>query len=58
LKSKELAVPESYNMKTLGEVIAKALGLKPGDDIQILKDRLNANRLLILRVTDEQESDS
>jgi hypothetical protein len=38
----------------LGEVIVKALGLRPGDDIQIQKDRLNPNRVLVLRVADEQ----
>jgi hypothetical protein len=42
-------VPEYFNMKTLGEVVAKALCLKSGDDIQIQRDRLDPNRVMIVR---------
>jgi hypothetical protein len=46
----------TFDIKTLGEVIAKALGLKPGMNVEIQRDRLNPNRVLVLRVADEQES--
>ena len=36
-------------MKSLGELVARALGLQLGDDVEIARDRLNPNRLLVLR---------
>jgi hypothetical protein len=46
----------SFSIKALGEVIAKALGLKPGDDIEIQRDRLDPNRVLVRRHVNEQGS--
>jgi bifunctional DNA-binding transcriptional regulator/antitoxin component of YhaV-PrlF toxin-antitoxin module len=46
----------AFDFKTLGETIAKALGLKPGDDIEIQKDRLDPNRVLVRRHVNEQVS--
>ncbi|MGA2239639.1 MAG: hypothetical protein ABSG74_10550 [Candidatus Bathyarchaeia archaeon] len=39
----------TINAKTIGEVVARALGLQPGDDVEIARDRLNPNRLLVVR---------
>jgi len=46
----------SFSIKDLGEVIAKALGLRPGDDIEIQRDRLDPNRILVRRHVSEQGS--
>jgi hypothetical protein len=46
----------AFSVKDLGEVIAKALGLKPGENIEIQRDRLNPNRVMVLRIPDEQGS--
>jgi len=43
-------VNTALDVKTLGETIAKALGLKPGDDIEIQRDRLDPNRVLVAKV--------
>jgi len=43
-----------YDVKALGEVIAKALGLISGDDIEVQRDLLNPNRILVLRHPQEQ----
>jgi antitoxin component of MazEF toxin-antitoxin module len=40
----------------LGETIAKALGLKPGDDLEVSKDRLDPNRLLVIRHPQEESA--
>jgi hypothetical protein len=40
----------------LGQVVVKALGLKPGDAIELQKDRLNPNRILVLRHPKEESS--
>jgi hypothetical protein len=45
---------ESFSIKTLGEVIAKALGLRSGDDVEIQRDRLDPNRVLIIRHTSQE----
>ena len=39
----------SFTIKDLGETIAKALGLKPGDSIEIARDKLDPNRVLVRR---------
>jgi len=44
------------DVKTLGEVVAKALGLRPNDVIEIQRDRLDPNRVLIRRHVSEQGS--
>jgi hypothetical protein len=46
----------TFDIKTLGQVIAKALGLKPGDGIEIARDRLDPNRVLVRRHVNEQGS--
>lgn len=38
-----------FGSKELGETIYKCLGLEAGDEIEILRDRLNHNRLMIVR---------
>lgn len=45
-----------FDVKALGEVVAKALGLKPGDDIEIQRDRLDPNRVLVRRHVNQQGS--
>jgi hypothetical protein len=40
---------ETFNAKSLGKLVARALGLQPGDDVEIARDRLNPNRLLVVR---------
>ena len=39
----------TFNVKSLGELVAHALGLQPGDDVEIARDRLNPMRLLVVR---------
>jgi hypothetical protein len=46
----------TFDIETLGQVIAKAIGLKPGENVEIQRDRLNPNRVLVLRVPDQQGS--
>jgi len=46
----------SFSIKTLGEVIAKALGLRPGDSITIQRDRLNGDRVMVIRGAEEPGS--
>jgi DNA-directed RNA polymerase subunit H (RpoH/RPB5) len=45
-----------FDFKTLGETIAKALGLKSGDFIEIARDRLDPNRVEVRRQVREQGS--
>jgi hypothetical protein len=45
-----------FDIKTLGEIIAKALGLQPGENVEIRRDRLDPNRVMVLRVPDELEN--
>lgn len=40
---------DSYGIKDLGEAIAKLLGLRSGDDVEIQRNRLDPNRLMIVR---------
>jgi hypothetical protein len=40
---------EKFDARMLGAAVAKALGLKPGDDIVISRDRLDPNRIMIVR---------
>jgi hypothetical protein len=49
-------VQGSFSIKALGEVIAKALGLAPGDEIEISRDRLDPNRVLVRRHVSDQGS--
>lgn len=39
----------SFTIKDLGAAIAKALGLTEGDEVEIQKDKFDANRILIIR---------
>jgi hypothetical protein len=43
-------VPEgSFSIKDVGAIIAKALGLVEGDILEVRKDRLDRNRVLVIR---------
>lgn len=46
-------MPSSFDVKALGEVIARALGAKPGDTLEVQRDKLNPNRVMVLRVVNE-----
>ena len=46
----------AFDVKALGETIAKALGLRPGDDVEIQRDHLDPNRVLVRRHASEQGS--
>jgi len=48
---------ESFNAKTIGDIIVKSLGLLPNDTIEIRRDRLDPRRILVLRVTDTDKQD-
>lgn len=39
----------TINAKSIGELLVRALGLQPGDDVTISRDRLDSNRLLVVR---------
>jgi hypothetical protein len=41
----------------LGETIAKALGLRPGDNIELRRDKLDVNRVLVIRHAQEVAPD-
>jgi hypothetical protein len=50
-------MPEgSFSIKDLSEVIAKALGLRPGDGVEIQRDRLEPNRVLVIRHPQEKSN--
>ena len=38
---------ESFSIKDLGETISKMLDLSEGETIRILRDKMDANRLLV-----------
>jgi hypothetical protein len=44
----------TLDVRTLGEAIARALGLRSGETVEIQRDRLNPNRVLVLRVANEE----
>jgi hypothetical protein len=46
----------TFDIKALGDIIAKALGLRAGDEIEIQVDRLDPNRVLVRRHVSEQGS--
>ena len=39
----------SFTIKDLGAAILKALGATPDDEIEILRDKLDRNRVLVVR---------
>lgn len=47
---------ESFNLKDLGATIAKMLGLQKNETVEIQRDRLDPNRLMIIRHGQEQAS--
>ena len=46
----------SFTIKDLGTAIAKALGLKLGEEVEIQRDRLDPNRVLVRRHVNQQAS--
>lgn len=48
----------SFDVRTLGETIAKALGLKVNESVEIQRDRLNPLRILVIRHPAKQEESS
>lgn len=40
---------DSFSIKDLGATIAKMLGLTKGETVEIQRDRLDPNRLMIIR---------
>lgn len=44
--------------KTLGELVAKTLGLRSNDTLELKRDRLNPNRILVVRVREPQRDPS
>jgi hypothetical protein len=52
-------MPEgSFSVKDLGVVIARALGLRKGETVEVQKDKTNPNRVLVLRHPGAQEEKS
>jgi hypothetical protein len=47
---------ESFSIKDVGAAIVKALGLLPNDEIEILRDKLDPNRVLVRRCANEPVS--
>lgn len=45
---------ESFSFKDVGETIAKMLGLNVGDNLEIQRDKLNVNRILVIRHPQEK----
>ena len=50
-------MPDPFTIRDLTQVIAKTLGLSPGDDITIQRDKLDCNRILLIRTPGETEVD-
>lgn len=48
----------SFSLKDFAEVIVKMLGLKPGDTVQVLRDRADPERLMIVRHGQEKAGGS
>ncbi|MGA2785837.1 MAG: hypothetical protein ABSF09_14195 [Candidatus Bathyarchaeia archaeon] len=49
---------DSFSIKDLGETIAKILGLSVGDNLEVQRDKLNPNRILVIRHPDEEQKPS
>jgi hypothetical protein len=48
-------MPEgSFSIKDLAIVIARTLGLAEGDSVELKRDRLNPNRVLVVRIPQEE----
>ena len=41
---------ESFSIRDLGVTIAKILNLQPGEGIEIARDKLDSNRVLVIRI--------
>jgi hypothetical protein len=49
-------LPESsFSIRDLGETIAKMLGLTKGETVEIQRDRLDPNRLMIIRHSGQEQ---
>ncbi len=40
---------EAFSLKVLGAMVAKALGLTIGDNVEIRRDKVDGNRILVIR---------
>jgi hypothetical protein len=49
---------ESFSIKDLGETIAKMLGASVGDHIELMRDKLDKNRIMVVRHPAGQEEGS
>jgi hypothetical protein len=49
---------ESFSFKDLGETIAKMLGLSVGDNLEVQRDKLNPNRILVIRHPNQEQNSS
>jgi hypothetical protein len=45
-------MPNSLSVKDLGATISKFLDLAPGSDIEIQRDKLDSNRLMVIKLVD------
>ena len=46
---------ESFSVKDLGAMIARMLGLQKNETVEIHRDRLDPNRVMVIRHGQEQE---
>jgi len=52
-----MAPRDSRIYRVVGQDVAEALDLKPGDRYQVRRDRLSPNHLLVVKVEEETERD-
>ena len=45
-----------FTSKKLGEAIARILQLQSGDEVEVLRDKLNRNRVMVIRKPANEES--
>ncbi len=41
---------EAVARKSLGDIIVQALDLAPDDEVEVLRDKLDGNRILVVRI--------
>ncbi len=47
----------SFDVKALGELIVRALSVQAGETIEVARDRLDPNRILVIRHPQAQDPD-
>ena len=46
---------QDFGLRDLGKAVIEILGLRPGDEVEILRDRLNPLRIMLVRRTNDTD---